>query len=282
MRTQKHTRLIAQLLVVLALALVIIFYFNQNKKPAEQPVNGSQPVSNQSGQPDDSEKTAPDTPLEVSEVWEQGELFSDDGKTLCDYYMVYPSVAGGKQDVAPAINQYYMDYYVNTMLKNRQAIADQASQDLANFPDGLPPAAYSYTHEFEVHSSQGRFLTISIIETIFMGGPHGDTAIRYDNFDKETGERFTDYDSLFSVPREIWQKRLADCIAAQIAADDTMKNGYLVQDAEGIAGYIAELPGFGLSASSISVTFRQGDIAPYSEGVPDFTIPFSDITDILA
>jgi len=287
MTAMKFKKLLPQLIIIAILMAGILYLSFFKYRPSADEEN--LPASNQQGGEENEPSApggsdapeAPATPeipekLEIDETSLKDGIKNDAGNPVFDYSIVLPKATPEDNPAAVKINEYYAG-----VMKDAKAYADQTAELAKNdskFPNFFYP--YSYTHTFEIAYRGEKYLSIRRIIYSFEGGAHGVETVGLDVFDPSTGEKLT-LAALFSVGPEVWKDKLMTLVSEQIkSAGGSPDSGWTV-DPDELADVFNEND-FCVTADGLVLVFQPYSIAPYAEGIPEFSIPFDAISDIFA
>lgn len=167
----------------------------------------------------------------------------------------YPEVYNLK---APEIQQRMNDEIYSLMM---EVISQLTQPQLTTYVTGF----------YEIKTNQREVLSITLNGMGDFGGAHPINIIKSLNFDVKTGKSYKLHE-LFK-PDSDYIKKLSDIIAEEIKRRDIP----LIEEFKGISPdqdyYIAD--------KNLIIYFQQYEIAPYYVGLPYFSIPIYDISDII-
>jgi hypothetical protein len=136
-----------------------------------------------------------------------------------------------------------------------------------------PRHQYDYYLNYLVKRNQGKLLSLLFEDYYFTGGAHGMGYKFSYNFNLATGRQYSLAD-LFSDGVD-YLALLNGQIRRQIAADKHMADAYHFDS-------IAPEQVFYLTDNALVICFQSYEIGPYSEGKPEFTLPFSQLESALS
>lgn len=167
----------------------------------------------------------------------------------------YPEVYNLK---VPEIQQRMNDEIYSLMM---EVISQLTQPQLTTYVTGF----------YEIKTNQREVLSITLNGMGDFGGAHPINIIKSLNFDVKTGKSYKLHE-LFK-PDSDYIKKLSDIIAEEIKRRDIP----LIEEFKGISPdqdyYIAD--------KNLIIYFQQYEIAPYYVGLPYFSIPIYDISDII-
>ena len=125
-----------------------------------------------------------------------------------------------------------------------------------------------------VYDKSPELICIAINTYIDTGGAHGNGSITFFNFNSENGLLFTVEDLIKDPNRfkELVQKHFIKHIDKD---DDKSLDNYFFEDD-------FQLPStLGFSDEGVIILYNTYEIAAYSEGITEFTIPYSEVSSFL-
>ncbi|SFI36130.1 WG containing repeat-containing protein [Paenibacillus sp. UNC496MF] len=175
-----------------------------------------------------------------------------------DYLVYYPQVEG----MADSAAERSVNEKLKTMSQVKPVPADEQ-------------LGYTYSGDFEVAFYKQQLLELELTGYNFpFGAAHGMPTKTYAIVDLTDGRMFALKD-LFK-PGSDYVKVLSDIVGKQIKEDP--QYSYVFPDA--YKGIAPDQP-FYVTANALHPYFAPYDIAPYSAGFPTFTIPFTQVGQIL-
>lgn len=175
-----------------------------------------------------------------------------------NYLVYYPKLSG--------ITDPVVQNEVNTKLKNM------------SIKNGITPEMeldYSYSGDFNIGFNKEKLLVLELTAYNYpFGAAHGMPTMEYAHINVVSG-RFYELKDLFKSGSN-YVKVLSDIVAAQIK-EHGEEMGVWPDSYKGIA---ADQPFF-ITKDALNLYFEPYEIAPYAAGFPTFTIPFTEIMDII-
>lgn len=227
-------------------------------------------------------------------------LFADESKPACNLsvnleYVSSASTPGAKD----SLNAYLLSAALGNKYSHstpQEAVEGFAKEYIGHYRNDLEPmikkdiesqidndqltAWYSYelTIEGKVETYLGELLTYRTHKNEYSGGPHGMYTTEFTNIDL-TDLHLLQLDELFL---EDYQETLTELLWYQLALD----NGVESRDALEEMGYattgeLAPIENFYLSRQGITFYYNVYEIAPYSMGATQITLPFDLLEYIL-
>jgi hypothetical protein len=138
----------------------------------------------------------------------------------------------------------------------------------SDFPDVSQP--WEAQIDGEVMFQSPEVISISVTSYVNTGGAHGNTNISFLNFNASTGKRIQNSDLIKN--KEAFKTIAKSYFKEAVTEDDVLFDPDNFQ-----------LPtNVGFTEEGIILLYNTYEIAPYSTGIIDFTIPFEKVNDILA
>ncbi|MDG1730820.1 MAG: DUF3298 and DUF4163 domain-containing protein [Algibacter sp.] len=213
---------------------------------------------------------------------EQDTSFSDINMTIENNSIVAINIpeAGGNNMVASQINSDIQKTIISALhIGNPDEITSSSVEEsitLFNaesekFKTDFPELANSWEAQIdgEVMYQSPELISIAITSYTNTGGAHGSLNISFLNFNSETGERIQN--------RQLFNNLEAFKIVAERFFKRAVKDKSLLLDNK-----LFELPkNIGYSEDGLILLYNTYEIAPYSTGIIEFSIPFKDIRSYL-
>jgi len=196
----------------------------------------------------------------------------------------YPK-ARGTQSVADLINTTLQNYIVNQTNLTEDSLTNLTIDDAvkqfdkayinfkSDFPDNAQQWEALIDGEVTYHSPE----VISIVISTYLdtGGAHGNTNVKFFNFDSQTGKLFSKKELITNIDglSKLVQSRLKDEIEAN-ADNEPLEDLFFGKD--------FQLPeSFGYSDEGLIILYNPYEMASYAQGIVEFTIPFEDVSAFL-
>ncbi|MFT5242914.1 MAG: hypothetical protein ACJA1H_001133 [Glaciecola sp.] len=193
--------------------------------------------------------------------------------------------AEGTNEVTNRINQTLKNYIIkqinvsenddtNGNLKDAVATFNNDYKSFKNdFPDSTQQWEVFIDGEVTYRSPQ--IIGIVITSYLDTGGAHGNTNVRFFNFDPQTGKQYTKKDLVSNAQglSEVIEKKLKEDIQAG-SGNDVIKDVFFGKDFQ-----FPETIGY--SAEGLIILYNPYEIASYAQGIVEFTIPFSEVKQFL-
>ncbi|MEH6534819.1 MAG: DUF3298 and DUF4163 domain-containing protein [Psychroserpens sp.] len=194
-------------------------------------------------------------------------------------------VAEGTNEIADRINKTINKYSVNQMNLGEDILTNISIDDAVarfnyefeSFKKDFPDAAQKWEAfiDGEVTYRSPQVISIAINSYLDTGGAHGNTNVRFFNFNPQTGKLLTKKDLISNS--EGLSKAIEIHLKEKIEA--TSKN----QPAEDLFfGKGFQLPeSIGYSDEGIIILYNPYEIASYAQGIIEFRIPFEEVSSFL-
>lgn len=175
--------------------------------------------------------------------------------------------------------QEAMNYYLEAYTDDYRSISNLFYEEKAQLEDRTPSWYwYLMRHSNKILHQGDSLLSYAVEYSDYRGGAHGSYRITYTNIDLNDLVTLTEED-LF-VPN--YFRPLTEKIVQQLMHDYNveesdsllMRGFFTVED-------IVPNNNFWLNEKGVNYSYNQYEIAPYSMGVIDVMVPYSELTDIL-
>lgn len=162
-------------------------------------------------------------------------------------------------------------------LKN-QAIETAREYNKDLLEAGLNPVKFELVTNYTVIPSMPYYLTIHFLEYNYSGGAHGISYQKYVTIDM-INQKVLALKDLFQ-PNTPYQKKINEIIKKQII-DRTKQGEYFFEGEAGFQEIRQDQPYYVTPEGDLVILFDYYEIAPYAAGIIAFTIPRTELTDIL-
>ena len=189
--------------------------------------------------------------------------------------------AEGGESVSKAINSTIENLIVNTISFSEDSISDASLNDAIKKFDSIYVA---FKEDFEENSlvweaiidgevtyQSPEIICVAINSYLNTGGAHGNMNISFLNFNSQTGEILQNEDLVKNSNAFIEIAKTYFNIEMQESSDDSNFDDYFFGDGFHLPANI------GFSDEGVILLYNVYEIAPYSEGITEFTIPFEEI-----
>jgi hypothetical protein len=189
--------------------------------------------------------------------------------------------ARGDNDVSRSINATIEDFIVNTINFSEDSLINVSLNEIATKFDSIYIA---FKDDFEENSlvwealidgevtyQSQKITCIAINSYLNTGGAHGNMNISFLNFDSQTGQLLNIDDYIKNRLDFIKLAKKYFNIELQESSNKTNFDDYFFEE----NFHLPENIGF--SDDGVILLYNIYEIAPYSEGITEFTIPFEEI-----
>lgn len=200
-----------------------------------------------------------------------------------DIAINYPKAEGNK-DVSERINTTIENYIVsqinfsedsltNITIKNAvERFNTEYTTFKSDFPDS--PQKWEAFIDGEVTYRSPEVICMAINSYLDTGGAHGNTNVRFFNFNPQTGELYSKNELINNVSdiSKIIERKLQE--KAKSKSDEPIEDFFFGKD--------FQLPEtIGYSDEGLIILYNPYEIASYSQGIIEFIIPYSEISSYL-
>lgn len=202
-----------------------------------------------------------------------------DSESLARLQQIFLGTFFGDSNYDSYLPQEAMDRYIAEYTERYQSLSNYFYEDKVSI-EGKMPAWYWYymSNSNKILFQSDSLLSYAVEYSDYEGGAHGSYQITYTNIDLNDLVTLTEED-LF-IPG--YFKPLTEKIIAQLmdtyevsSPDSLLMQGFFTLD------NIMPNNNFWLDEEGIHYSYNQYEIAPYSMGVIDVSVPYSELTDIL-
>lgn len=193
--------------------------------------------------------------------------------------------ATGTKDVTNRINQTLENYIIRQINLTESDAVDGNLNDAItkfnneykrfnnDFPDA--PQQWEVFIDGEITHRSPEIISIAITSYLDTGGAHGNSTVRFFNFDPQTGEQLHTNDLVGNM------QGLSEVIKEQLTTEIKGETNEIVMK-DVFFGKDFQLPEtLGYSDEGLIVLYNPYEIASYSQGIVEFTIPFETINSFL-
>ena len=201
-----------------------------------------------------------------------------------DIVLNFPKAAGTKE-ITDRINQTLKNYIIKQINGSENDDTDRNlkdavatfNNDYKTFKNDFPDTAQQWEVfiDGEVTYRSPQIISIAITSYLDTGGAHGNTNVRFFNFDPKTGEQYTKKNLLSNAQglSEVIEKRLKEDIQSD-SDNNVIKDAFFGKDF-----HFPETIGY--SAEGLIILYNPYEMASYAQGIVEFTIPFSEVKHFL-
>lgn len=169
-------------------------------------------------------------------------------------------------------NQIKMN--VNEYIRYSRYLYNQAVKGYIDFQiSNYPFHGYASYMEYKITYNQNCYFSVYIDKYEYTGGAHGTTLRTSDNWNLCTGMHLS-LQNIFS-PSIKYRKLIINEILKQADQEYQKNPGIYFEDYQTLIIKNFDQNSFYFSQNGITFYYQQYDIAPYSTGIVEFTIPYS-------
>lgn len=194
---------------------------------------------------------------------------------------VFIPKADGNKVASETINTEIESFVAATLVVGKPEIENKTSsitkqietfnEEYINFTKDFPEASQIWEAQIdgEITFQSPEIVSIAITSYLNTGGAHGNTSISFLNFDTATGKRilnknlFTDIEAFKHIAKTYFDEEVEDKTILFEPESYTLPEN------------------IGFSEEGIILLYNTYEIAPYSTGIIEFTIPFEKANDYL-
>lgn len=195
----------------------------------------------------------------------------------------FPKAEGNKA-VSEQINKTIQNYIVSQTNLGEDSLVGLSIQDAVNrfntefktfqsdFPDS--PQKWEAFIDGEVTYRSPLVICMAMNSYLDTGGAHGNTNVRFFNFNPKTGELISKAEIIGNLEdlSELIKQKLNDYSKSN--SDEPMEDFFFGND--------FQLPeSIGFSDEGLIILYNPYEIASYSQGIIEFTIPFEEVSSFL-
>jgi len=193
--------------------------------------------------------------------------------------------AEGTAAIASKINKTISTYIVNQINLSEDTVENITIDDAVtkfndefnSFKNDFPDSSQIWEAfiDGEVTYRSSEVICIAINSYLDTGGAHGNTNVKFFNFDPQTGKLFGKKDLIdnMSAFSKVVEQKLLEKIKTD-AENEPMEDVFFGKD--------FQLPEtLGYSDEGIIILYNRYEIASYAQGIVEFTIPFEEVNSYL-
>ncbi|MBP7222082.1 MAG: DUF3298 and DUF4163 domain-containing protein [Sedimentibacter sp.] len=205
---------------------------------------------------------------------EYNKTFNYNNTEMLKLTIKYPQISLNNKQAENIINaQIYME--VNNYKKYAKHLFKQAMQAYARSKTtGYPFLGYEAYMEYFITYNENCFFSLYYDRYEFTGGAHGTTVRASDTWELCCGTCLSLYN--FFRPDTDYKHLLINEIIRQAEAIQRRQNIYF-DEYKSLIIKNFDKDSYYLSPEGITIYYQQYDIAPYSTGIVEFTVPYSVI-----
>jgi len=193
--------------------------------------------------------------------------------------------ASGTKSVSETINKTLVNYVANLNVMDTDSIINSSLEEaveefnsdynsfIKNFPDTV--RKWEFFVDGEVTYKSPELISIAINSYTDTGGAHGNTIIRFFNFDAQTGRELSKQDLIkdektFSkIAERIFEEETAQKNESHQESGNAMQDFFFGEDFQ-----LPETIGF--SDEGVLILYNTYEIAAYAQGITEFTITYPE------
>ena len=197
----------------------------------------------------------------------------------------YP-LAKENNEVAERINKAVRTYIAKQIFMGENIPQDlgieeaieQFNQEFTSFRDDFPeaPEIWEALIDGEVTYQSSELVCVAITSYLDTGGAHGNSYVRFLNFDAQTGAQLKTMELLRDA--DAFKKVVETYLGKETKTtmnEDTVENYFFGED--------FKLPeSIGFTDEGVAILYNTYEIAAYAQGPTEFTIPFEEVNNYLA
>jgi hypothetical protein len=204
-------------------------------------------------------------------------FMAKDGTVVLTASCTLPHVVNASANPAGVPINAYMDQLAADALEANQTMASDAVSAYENNPADF----FQWTDDIggEIVWQTSRYASVVIDQTDYLGGAHPNTLRSSVTFDLDTGDGVP-LAEFFTISESQMIDLLVDLVFEQ-ASSLVDESGVLLYDCDEAtirAAFRTEQ--YYLSEIGLTLYFQPYDIAPYAAGLPEFVIPYDQLSDV--
>ena len=192
--------------------------------------------------------------------------------------------ANGSKVVSEQINNIIKNYIISQTNLGEDSLTSLSINDAVkrfdtefkNFKNDFPDSSQKWEAfiDGEVTYRSPDVISIAINSYLDTGGAHGNTNVRFFNFNPQTGELYSKTELINNT------KGLSDVIENKLKVEVKSNSDEPIEDF--FFGKDFQLPeSIGYSDEGLIILYNPYEIASYSQGIIEFTIPFNEVNSFL-
>jgi len=200
-----------------------------------------------------------------------------------DISINYPKAQGSKV-VSELINTTLQNYIVSQTNLSEDSLTHLSIDDAVKrfnseyktFKTDFPESSQKWEAfiDGEVTYRSPEVISIAINSYLDTGGAHGNTSIKFFNFNPQTGKDYSKTELINDIEgfSEVVASKLKENVSSN--SNESMEDFFFGKD--------FQLPeSLGFSDEGLIILYNPYEIASYSQGIIEFTIPFEEINSFL-
>ncbi|MFD2916787.1 DUF3298 and DUF4163 domain-containing protein [Psychroserpens luteus] len=193
--------------------------------------------------------------------------------------------AEGTKEVTNRINQTLENYIIKQINVSENDDTDgnihdaiaKFNNEYISFKNDFPDSAQQWEVliDGEVTYRSPEIISIAITTYLDTGGAHGNTNVRFFNFNPQTGKQYNKKELISNA------QGLSEVIKEKLATEIKEETSEIIME-DVFFGKEFQLPEtLGYSDEGLIVLYNPYEVASYSQGIVEFTIPFGDVSEFL-
>lgn len=193
--------------------------------------------------------------------------------------------AEGTKEITNRINQTLENYIIKQINVSENEDTDgnihdaiaKFNNEYISFKNDFPDSAQQWEVliDGEVTYRSPEIISIAITTYLDTGGAHGNTNVRFFNFDPQTGKQYNKKELIRNV------QGLSEVIKEKLATEIKEETSEIIME-DVFFGKDFQLPEtLGYSDEGLIVLYNPYEVASYSQGIVEFTILFEDVSEFL-
>lgn len=185
----------------------------------------------------------------------------------------YPKISMRNNPFAEHLINTQIILNVNNYIRHANCLYSQAVGNYHNAKDNnFPFNSFEAYMEYKITYNENCFLSMYVDEYDFTGGAHGITKRTSNTWELCKGTQLSLCN--FFKPGTDYETLIIDEIT-KLAKENNEQSNLYFEDYESLIAQNFNPNSFYLSPDGITIYYQQYDIAPYSTGIVEFTIPYS-------
>ena len=202
-----------------------------------------------------------------------------DAKSLERLQQIFKGTFFGDMEYDSMTPQEAMDQYLSNYIERYKSLSNFYYEDLARLGENMPSWYWYYMNtNNKILFQNDSILSYAVEYSDYEGGAHGSYNIVYTNIDLNELVTLSEEDLFIPDYFNRLTDRIVKSLMKQYEAespDSLLTSGFFtIED-------IVPNNNFWLSNDGIHYSYNQYEIAPYSMGVIDVVVPFSELEDII-
>ncbi|WP_299337712.1 DUF3298 and DUF4163 domain-containing protein [uncultured Psychroserpens sp.] len=218
---------------------------------------------------------------DISIIFSEKNIESSAGAEISVNYPKATSTNEGSELINSTLENYIANQLnLGDELSKNTKIEDalkQFNNEFISFKEEFPEVSHKWEAfiDGEITYQSPELICIAVNSYLDTGGAHGNTHIKFLNFDAQTGKLLSKEDLILNTDElsKVVEKKLKTEIKAN-ADDQSMEDVFFGKD--------FQLPeSIGYSDEGLIILYNTYEIASYAQGIIEFTIPFEEISSFI-